>query len=195
MNMQTLPRPATFSGRQASQVSFEIDSLIAAFKEADVKSYLEIGARHGDTFHQVMLSLPKGSFGLAVDLPGGAWGKESSRHALFKAVTDLRRRGYDARYHFGDSTNPAIIEAVQGLGPYDAALIDGDHRYRGVKADWLAYGPMARIVAFHDIAGEGQAWRDLQVQVPKLWNEIKGDHRHAEYIAEGSAMGIGVLWR
>lgn len=193
--MQTLPRPPTFSGRQASQIGFEIDSLVATLKAEGVKAYLEIGARHGDTFHMVMTSLPKGSRGIAVDLPGGSWGKSSSKQHLERVVIDLRHRGYDVRCLFGDSTDPAVIAKIKAQAPFDAALIDGDHRYEGVKADWLAYGPMARIVAFHDIAGEGQAWRDLQVQVPRLWNEIRAEHRHAEYVAEGSAMGIGVLWR
>jgi len=188
-------RPKTFSGRRASQHVDEIGPLIQLLQAEGVCTYLEIGARHGDTFHDVMLALPKGSRGLAVDLPGGSWGKESSRHALNAAVADLQNRGIDARCLFGDSASAEVIEAIRKQGPFDAALIDGDHRYAGVKADWLTYGPMARIVAFHDIAGDGQAWSDMQVEVPRLWREIRDQHKHREFIGAESTMGIGVLWR
>jgi hypothetical protein len=77
-----------------------------------------------------------------------------------------------------------------------AALIDGDHRYEGVKADWEAYRKVASIIAFHDIVGDGQAEKktNIPVEVPRLWQEIKASGlRVREFIAPGSKMGIGVV--
>lgn len=185
----------TFSGRKPSQVPEELAGLVALFRSRGVRSYLEIGARHGDTFHAVMTSLPPGSVGLAVDLPGGAWGQPSSAQHLDRVVTDLCSRGYRAARLFGNSRSTEVFLKVQKFGPFDAGLIDGDHRYAGVKADWESYGPLCAITAFHDIAGEGVTSRkgDMPVEVPRLWSEIKAIRETVEFIAAGSQMGIGVV--
>lgn len=187
----------THSGRKASQRPDEIYPFIDLLVEEGVTSYLEVGARHGDTFYEVVTRLPKGSKAVAVDLPGGQWGHRSSRDALKKCVADLCKLGYDASVVFGDSRAAGTIQLVQGRGPYDAALIDGDHRYDGVKADWETYGPMADLIAFHDVAGEGvrQKTTGAAVEVPRLWREIRDDYQHVEFIGPDSLMGIGALWR
>lgn len=185
----------TFSGRKASQDEFELRSFIGIIKDAGCQRYLEIGARHGDTFHEVMISLPLGSYGLAVDLPGGLWGKSATRQNLELVIDDLRARGYRVDALFGDSTNPNVIDLIHDAGPFDVALIDGDHRYAGVKADWENYMDAANIIAFHDIVGHDQAEKvhGHKVEVPRLWSEIKKTlASNRELIGEGSKMGIGV---
>lgn len=187
--------PHTFSGRAASQTEFELTSLIDLLKYRGVRRYLEIGAREGDTFHEIMMSLPKGSFGLAVDLPGALWGKITTGNKLKTAIHDLRERGYDAHYLFGDSKSLEVIERVREFAPYDAVLIDGDHTYEGVKADWDNYSVMADLIAFHDIVGTGQYEKQHRnpVEVPRLWAELKGVKK--EFVSVGSRMGIGVIER
>lgn len=184
----------TFSGRKPSQDEWELDSFIEFMGRHGVRRYLEIGAREGDTFHEVVTCLrPK--FALAIDLPGGLWGKLSTVHALKRAMDDL------AQYHnvdhlLGNSTEPAMIAAVHALGPFDAILIDGDHTYEGVKADWENYRDMAPIVAFHDIVGHDQFEKVTRrgVEVPRLWAEIKASGANVvEFVSPGSAMGIGVV--
>lgn len=186
----------TLSGRRASQHPDELRAFIALLLAEGVRSYLEIGARHGDTFYEVMRALPAGSRGVAVDLPGGAWGITSSRNALANAVRKLRREGYEVRMLLGDSTKPEIRRVLEGLR-FDAVLIDGDHRYEGVRADWQFCRGLAPLVAFHDIAGEGQVQptSKLPVEVPRLWAEIWPSCRRSwEFVAPGSRMGIGVVW-
>ena len=41
-----------------------------------------------------MRSLPKSAVGLALDLPGGAWGVWSSRDALMRTIADLKKQGW-----------------------------------------------------------------------------------------------------
>lgn len=187
----------TLSGRRASQNESELGGFIALLQAQSVRSYCEIGARHGDTFVAVMESLPVGSRGIAVDLPGGLWGKDSTRPALERAVVHLIDKGYDVSWLFGDSTTPATRAQIVGRGPYDAILIDGDHTYAGVTKDWELYGRMARLVAFHDIVGTGEIEKvhGNVVEVPRLWAEIRATgKRVSEFIDEGSRMGIGVAW-
>lgn len=186
----------TFSGRNPSQNEFELNSFIALLKERGVMRYLEIGARHGDTFHAVMKALPAGSYGVAVDLPGGLWGTAKSRIALTRAVADINCHGRYAFTLFGDSHTPLTAEHIHSMGPFDAVLIDGDHTLPGVTCDWQLYGNMAPLIAFHDIVGTGQCEKvsNNPVEVPVLWEAIKEQALIThEFIAPGSLMGIGVV--
>lgn len=187
----------TRSGHRASQRADELREFIDLLRRENARRYLEIGARHGDTFFDVMMALPEGSFGVAVDWPGAKWGKGTSRAALEDAVQAIKASGRRAHAVFGDSRSMGIRQMVMVTGPYDAVFIDGDHTYDGVFADWQNYGPMARMVAFHDIDGEGQIDKSsgFPVQVPTLWREIRDDFRHVEIIGTERGMGIGVLWR
>lgn len=198
----------TFSGRNASQNEYELRSFITELRARNVHRYLEIGARHGDTFHEVMTSLPRGSIGVAVDFPGALWGINSSKRSLEKVVNDLNQRGYKTFALFGDSKSKETIDAVKRLGcldrdggegswHFDAALIDGDHTYDGVVADWENYAGCAPAIAFHDIVGADQFEKvtNRMVEVPKLWAQLKQQHAHIEFIANDSKMGIGLLWK
>lgn len=170
-------------------------TFLGLLQAEDVRSYLEIGARAGVSFDEIMRSLPKGSRGIAVDLPGAAWGADGSRGPLRDIVNRLTAGGYDCEVVFGASQSERVIAAVEQRGPYDAVFIDADHRYDSVAADWNNYGRLGRIVAFHDIAGVGICSGGLQVEVPRLWSEIKAEEcRHEEIVAPGSILGIGVIW-
>lgn len=186
----------TRSGRKPSQDHDELNQLIGLFNRRGVGSYLEIGARHGDTFFEVMRSLPVGSTGVAVDLAGGPWGTVKSVGALHDAVRELVALGYKASVILGDSAACSTRNLIAARAPFDAAFIDGDHRYDAVKSDYEFVKDRARIVAFHDIAGEGQTTKDKNrypVEVGTFWQEVKATRDFQEFVSKGSAMGIGVL--
>lgn len=186
----------TFSGRTASQDESELRGFIDLLQLHQVTRYLEVGARHGDTFHEVMISLPEGSYGMAIDLPGGMWGRASTSSSLQAAAADLREKGYLIDVILGDSTAAEVVTSARHRAPFGAVLIDGDHRYQGVKMDWVNYGSMAPLVAFHDIVGEGQKEKVYgnPVEVPRLWSELKAQgYAFFEFVSPGSLMGIGVV--
>ena len=184
-----------YSGRPISQRRDELDSFKRLLRTHDVRAYLEIGAREGDTFHEVMLALEPGSRGIAVDLPGAKWGKSNSKHLLGRALKDLNARGYEVRAIVGDSHDEKIIAEVRKHAPFDAVFIDADHSYSAVLRDWLAYGGLAPLVAFHDIDGFGMHTKDgSPVEVPELWGELESRFESKRFVCAERGMGIGVLF-
>ena len=189
---------ATFSGRNASQSEVELQAFVAFMRERSCSRYLEVGARHGDTFHYVALALGTDSACVALDLPGGSWGVASSVRSLMLVRQDLVRRGH-AGVHvvLGSSHDPVVIAQVGARGPFDFALIDADHSYAAVAQDFRDYAPMAQYVALHDIVGDTQATtrngQRIAVEVPRLWAELKGKFESWEFVDDGSQMGIGVV--
>ena len=74
--------------------------------------------------------------------------------------------------------------------PLDVVLIDGDHTAHGVRADLANYGPMARLIAFHDICGTGKWAR----QIRPIFEEFAKDKKSVEFVHDGLRRGIGVVW-
>jgi cephalosporin hydroxylase len=183
----------------AAQDPAEITAFCALLVAEGVQSYLEVGSKYGGSLWRGANALPPGSRIVAVDLPGGTKAWTESRKSLTECVAELNRRGYDARVIWGSSFDPDIIEQVRALGPYDAALIDADHRLPGVTQDWNNYGPMAKIVAFHDLTWKrAPEWVGTRIDVPEFWASIKGGFERTEEIIlcpTGKNNGIGVLWR
>jgi cephalosporin hydroxylase len=163
----------------------------------NVRSYLEIGSKFGGSLWRVAMSLPVGSRTVSVDLPQGDRSFKETRPHLEACVAELNARGYQASLIIGDSTDPQIVERAKALGPYDALFVDGSHTLKGATADWQNYGPLARIVAFHDIGWQPRPAPSKKdpIEVPLLWNSIKVNYRHEEIRLDQRDNGIGVLWR
>lgn len=185
------------AGHRITPHEDEFRRFFQLLRDEGVTSYLEIGARDGNTFAKVMRALPDGACGVAVDLPGARWGWDKSDAALRSVCAALRRSGKRATEVVGDSQAKTTVATVAALGPYDAVFIDADHDYQSVKRDWESYGSMARIVAFHDIAPPDTP-RAGPIDVPRLWRELDDDPRVArkkEILGAKPGMGIGVVWR
>lgn len=171
----------------------EFDLFLGILRRHSVSSYLEIGSKFGGSLWRVADVLPKGSRIVSVDLPHGT----GSEPHLRECIQALNKRGFDAQLYIGDSTDPAIVDQVSDLGPYDCVFIDANHTLPYVRKDWANYGPMAKMVAFHDISWvtRGDRTGKLPIDVPAFWNEIKTNYRHEEIRLEPRDNGIGVLWR
>lgn len=183
---------------KALQHPDELKLFVDVLRREGVQSYLEIGSKFGGSFGAVTRMMPPGSRAVCVDLPSGTKHWTASRNALIACCTDLKQSGYDVHLIWGDSTDADIIQRVAALGPFDAALIDGNHTLPYVLSDWLHYGPLCRLVAFHDIAWSRPAnWTGYQIDVPEFWAGVKGDYRHQEIRRDrtGQDNGIGILWR
>lgn len=181
-----------------TQVESEFSEWLSILQREGVRRYLEIGSRWGGSLWRAAHVLPAGSLVVSVDSGKGMGGKKGPAiDSLRACIAELNKEGYKAHFIKGHSQSDSVVAAVSKFAPFDAVFVDGDHEYDGVRRDWKLYGPMARIVGFHDTA-----WKrpddypvgSKQVEVGRLWNEIKSAHRHEEYDGGGN-MGIGVLWR
>jgi predicted O-methyltransferase YrrM len=181
-----------------AQDETEIQAFTDLLRREGVRSYLEIGSKFGGSLWVVGKSLPYGSRIVSVDLPAGTKAWAQSQVSLANCVNKLNLSGRDAHLIWGNSTSPDVIEQVRALGPYDCILIDADHRLPGLTQDWLNYGPMGRMIAFHDISWRRQPeWKGVRIDVPQFWDALKGDYRHEEFrfCPTRKNNGIGVLWR
>lgn len=168
----------------------EIEVLVGLVRESGARSYLEIGSEFGDSLQRIASAMPKGAKIVSVDLNGG--------DRLVRCITDLKQRGYDAQLIVGNSMDSAIIDKARSLGPYDVLFIDGNHKAMYVKSDWENYGPLAKMVAFHDIAWcRASGGIPNRIMVPALWTSIKDQYKHQEIVLdpEQNTYGVGVLWR
>lgn len=161
----------------------------------NVRRYLEIGSRNGDSFDAVMRKIGPGGYGLAIDIAENA----RCRDNLLRTVDELRRDGIECEAVFADSHHHLTPNQILRRQPFDMVFLDGDHRYDGVKADFDTYRKFAPVVALHDVGaptghqsdgainGVGDFWRELSDKTGKL--------KTAECITPGSHMGIGLVYQ
>lgn len=164
----------------------EFEAFVKLLRAEVIRSYLEIGSKWGGSMWGVGKALAPMKM-VCVNLP---YEKRASkmRPELEECLARLERQeGHTVHCVIGNSHEQGTIENVLKLGPlYDAVFIDAGHRDDAPMLDWLNYGPMARIVAFHDITNTKDA-------VKPLWQNLKKQYRHEEFVHNGP--GIGVLWR
>lgn len=200
----TLPeeveRGATLYRLNVLQHVEEHRQFLDILKSEGVRSYLEIGSMYGGSLWRVAHVLPNGARLVSVD---AMYDTPAARPSLEACIRELLKQGYDVSCVIGDSMEADTVGAVRGFGPFDCVFIDGAHTLEAVTSDWENYGPMGRLVAFHDIAWNS-TWRSSvpgrvskPMGVPTLWNELKGKYRHKEIKLHRPAnyYGIGVLWR
>jgi len=150
---------------------------------AGSRSILEIGSCFGQTLRLMASVCPKAKI-RSIDLGLGIGiieGMNTGKY-LLQTMEDLKSQGHDTAVCFNNSHSPLAVQWARKNGPYDFIFIDGDHSYEGVKSEWLGYGPLGKMVGFHDIASKS---------VGKLWLEIKRDYRVIQCIE--SPMGVGIV--
>jgi predicted O-methyltransferase YrrM len=154
--------------------------------ERKVRRYLEIGSRNGDSFYAVMMAMGPDACGIAIDLPENA----SSRRSLLDTVAELNVSGRRAVAYHGNSKDEMVIAKARKNIPYDLILIDANHTYAGVRADWEAYSDMAPIIALHDVAApEGYMSDGRPNEVGRFWQEIGRGYNDQQLQARPGNMG------
>ena len=184
--------------KHVRQNATELAELIELFRQENVRSYLEIGCRFGGSLWHITNSLPKGSTIVAVDLPHiNKYGLADGKQNLGTMREEIEGAGI--QYSFISWRQHGIRYGRArkvDLGPFDACFIDANHTLPYVTKDWENYGPMARIVCFHDISWYRASLppNTMPINVPEFWQKLKPDFKHREIKYEPQDNGIGILW-
>lgn len=187
-----------FKSIRPRQTPTEIEDAYSAVLAIHPHRVLEIGTARGGTLYLWTQAATEDAVLVSVDLPGGDFGGgyPSCRVPFYQAFAQRDQKLHLLR---ADSHEPAIVQQVAGLfegEPIDFCFIDGDHRYEGVKADFLNFAPMVRpggLIGFHDIL---PAEHDPDIEVNQLWRQIKPRFEAQEFVGVdhgGRVIGIGLI--
>lgn len=148
---------AVCEGRLATTAEDAITRVLAARSlRTDELKVLEIGVLFGvgaafmhtalapfyKRVHLVLLDPFDGYYGS--DHLDPLTGQKVTRAAVERNLTRASIRPDDTTVLEGFSTDDAVFNAAKQAGPYDVIVIDGDHSYEGVKADFTRYADMVR---------------------------------------------------
>ncbi len=200
MNSKKLAKNAVRKG--AVQKIKELSPLISLLKRRKLRTVIEIGTAKGGTLYAWCRIARPDALIISIDLPGGPFGGGYTFNDM-KKFRKFRRKDQKLCFLRKDShkvaTKRELIKRLNGR-KIDFLLIDGDHRYQGVRKDWQLYAPLVKengIIAFHDILFHPKV---TKCKVYRLWNEIKDNFKHIEFIdidddrGWGQWGGIGVLY-
>jgi len=186
----------------ATQKTEELRGLIGLLKRhRPLDCVVEIGTASGGTFFAwCQLAEPDAKL-VSIDLPGGRFGGGYSQQHVDR-LRAYARPGQDTHFLRADSHADATrreLERVLAGTEIDFLMIDGDHSYLGVRADFQMYAPLVRaggLVAFHDVLHHE---RVPGCQVDRFWHSVRAAYPHWEFLVPdhdagwGSWGGIGVV--
>jgi cephalosporin hydroxylase len=182
----------TYFGVGPVQVPDEIFGLLELAEENDTRVACEIGAEDAGSSLMFSRAIAGVEMLIVMDL-------------FVKNRWRLRRAapaGQTVHTIDGDSTHPITVKRLRRklAGRHlDFLLIDGDHRFVGVRQDFLTYRHFVRnggLIAFHDImpVRSTQSGPDVG-DVPAFWALVKPLYPSREFVADRqqNGLGIGVL--
>lgn len=124
--------------------------------DRDIRSYVEVGCRHGGTFIIVLEYIRRFS--------------DLTRAVALDIVETPIMRDYASKiagveYRICSSLT-AEARCYLGSCRWDLAFIDGDHSYEGCSSDFAAVKDNAKLIGLHDIVS------DVCPGVVRMWREI-----------------------
>jgi len=179
-------RPFCGSGLRIWQYPSQFSKYLIQLSKLQVRSYLEIGIRHGGSFVATVEFLDRFlqlDFAIALDVipcPSMTDYKAVNPRAEFACINTL-------------STDFDVL--IDRLKPIDLVFIDSHHQQSQCRREFAAVKDAASMIAFHDISNVSCPG------VSRVWDEGKatGDYECYEYNDQyddmGPYMGIGLAIR
>jgi predicted O-methyltransferase YrrM len=178
----------------AMQRSSEIRELLSVLERTPPQTVVEIGTASGGTLLLLTRVATPEALLVSIDLPGGRFGGGYSgwRRPLYKAFARAHQRIVLLR---GDSHSETIagrLAQLLGDRSIDFLLIDGDHRFEGVRADFLRFSRFVRpggLIAFHDIVEDPD---QDGMGVARFWETLRNALPSVEFIDDPHQAGYGI---
>jgi hypothetical protein len=175
-----------FGGLRIWQYPEQFGPYLQHVARLGVKSYLEIGIRHGGSFLATIEYLQRWSqlsLAVGVDLiraPGLAAYTEQNPHV---------------KLWWLDSRSEEFKKELSEQGPFDLVFLDSHHEEGQCRAEVELLSRHAKMIALHDITNVGwpgvaQVWREM-VASPQ-WECVEFT---SQYEGLGPFMGIGLAIR
>jgi hypothetical protein len=169
------------------QHPIEIQGLLDLGRENGVQTACEIGSRDAGT--SVLFSrLLRPEVLVVMDLYA------KNRWRLRSAAPS----GQAVHVVDGDTSHPLTVarlrRKLRGRG-LDLLLIDGDHRWNGVRQDFINYREFVRdggLIAFHDICEVRDPAGGTAGDVPAFWKLIRTLYPSSEFIESPGQQGLGI---
>jgi hypothetical protein len=148
-----------------------------------VRSYLELGIRHGGSFIATVEVLDRFrplDFAVGVDI------------IPCESMAAYRERNPRIEFACVNTQSPQFAQLLQRLAPIDLVFIDSHHEEGQCRREVAALREVASMIALHDISNQGCPG------IATVWNEIRSDpgwqcHEFTEqYPGLGPYMGIGL---
>lgn len=174
---------AHFGGLRIWQYPSQFGPYLHHVAQLGVRSYLEVGIRHGGSFVATIEYLQRFSplaLALGVDIipaPTLAPYAEANPHVELAWL---------------DSRSEAFRELLRERGPFDLAFVDSHHTEEQCRAEVDLLKRHARMIALHDITNIGwpavaTVWRELAASPAWECTEFT-----SQYEGLGPFMGIGL---
>ncbi len=170
-------------GLKSWQYPNQFSKYLVWLSQQDIKSYLEIGCRHGGTFIITVEYLERFSeiqLAVAVD----------PFHSVLMQKYALSKKNVK---YLNISSQDLAFKDLANAHKFDLVLIDGDHTASGVKYDYNVVKDSAKFLVFHDIVNT------VCPGVVNLWVNLKNKYsKNVEFIEQYDSvpykyLGIGVI--
>lgn len=173
-------------GLRIWQYPTQFSRYLVELSRLNVRSYLEIGIRHGGSFVATTEYLERFhplDHAIGVDIipcPSMATYEAQNSKAAFWCI---------------NTRSPEFVARLDELGPIDLVFIDSHHEEEQCRSELRVVAARARMIAFHDIANIGCPG------VGRVWDELTRSPSYVcfEYIDQyanlGPFMGIGLAVR
>jgi hypothetical protein len=176
-------RPWCGTGLRIWQYPAQFAPYLASLVRLGVRSYMEIGVRHGGSFVATVEVLERFrplDFAVAVDV------------IACPSVEDYGRVNPRARFLRANTMAPEFAAVVASLAPIDLVFVDSHHEAAQCQRELACLEEHANMIAFHDIANKGCPG------IGAVWSQVRssGAWECSEFVAQypglGPFMGIGL---
>lgn len=170
-------------GLRIWQYPTQFSRYLVKLSQLAVRSYIEIGIRHGGSFVATTEYLERFcplEFSVGVDVID------------CPSMAEYCSRNGKARFWQLNSRSPELVTKLDALGPVDLVFIDSHHEEEQCRDELALLTPRAAMIALHDIANVGCPG------IRRVWHDLKRStaYRCFEYIEQyaglGPFMGIGL---